>query len=235
MRDTFYILFLVFQLTICNGQNQEKLTEFCVINLLGAELYENPSFESRILYKLKIGDKLTSKTIISTKDTKMVGPNFNLGGDWIKTSVSGFNGFVFSSDLTKKNPVINTIAFGQKTIDLLGKKLNDKIVERIITIEKHEYQVQDKITEYENGTYTYKAFDSCFDHLTEYRNLELNEVYHQMVSKYCIYSSKGEYLIPVFQVRIGKTIKFESQGATQDLQIELKEDGIIKVSSYDCT
>jgi len=95
--------------------------------------------------------------------------------------------------------------------------------------------VQDKITEYENGTYTYKAFDDCFDHLTEYRNLELNEVYHQMVSKYCIFLSNGEYLLPIFQVRIGKTIKFESQGATQDLQIELKEDGIIKVSSYDCT
>ena len=103
MRDTFYTLFLVFQLTICHGQNQENPTEFCVINLLGAELYEDPSFESRILYKLKIGDKLTSKTIISTNDTKMVGPNFNLGGDWIKTNVSGFNGFVFSSDLTKKN------------------------------------------------------------------------------------------------------------------------------------
>ena len=235
MKYTFYLLFLVFQLTVCRGQNLEKPAEFCVINMLGAELYENPSFESRILYKLKISDKLTSKTIISTEDTKKIGPEFSLDGDWIKTRVSGYNGFVFSSDLTKKNPIIKTNAYGQITVDLLGTKLNDKIVERIITIEGREYHVQDKITEYENGIYTYKAFDNCFDHLTEYRNLELNEVYHQMVSRYSIFSYSGGYLLPVFQERIGKIIKFGSQGATEDLKIELKENGIIKVSSYDCT
>lgn len=44
-----------------------------------------------------------------------------------------------------------------------------------------------------------------------------------------------KYYIPEFQERTENIIKFEGEGATQDLQIEIMKDGIIKVSSYDCT
>lgn len=43
------------------------------------------------------------------------------------------------------------------------------------------------------------------------------------------------FWIPRFQEKSENTIKFEGEGATEDLKIELKEDRIITVSSYDYT
>ena len=56
-----------------------------------------------------------------------------------------------------------------------------------------------------------------------------------MVRDYGGIMNVNEFWIPIFQEKSGNFIKFEGEGATEDLKIEIKENGKIIVSSYDCT
>ncbi len=56
-----------------------------------------------------------------------------------------------------------------------------------------------------------------------------------MVSDYYGLMSDNNTWIPIFQGKEGNTIKFDGAGATQDLEIQIKENGIFIVSSYDST
>ena len=218
------------------GQSPENRTELCVINILGAKVYEKPTFESKALTELKVGEKIIIEKTIKTDDQIEIGNGFSLNGNWIKPV--NINGFVFSSNLTNKNVETGKTENGQTFINLLGKMTGKKEEEKLIQTENGEFPKYFEYKYYENGTYTYTAWDGCFDHITEYKNLTLNEVYHQMVSDYVVIMTEvngTSFWIPIFQEKSGNIIKFEEIGATQDLKIELKENEIIIVSSYDCT
>jgi hypothetical protein len=215
------------------GQNLENGTELCVINMLGAKVYEKPTFESKALTELKIGENLIIETIIQTDEHIEIGNGFSLNGNWIKPL--NINGFIFSSDLSDKNVEIGKSKYGQTYINLLGKLTDKKEEKKLIKTENGEFPKYFEYKYYENGTYTYSAWDGCFDHITEYKNLSLNEVYHQMVSDYGGIMNENEFWTPIFQEKYGNFIKFEGEGATEDLKIELKENGKIIVTSYDCT
>lgn len=100
-------------------------------------------------------------------------------GSWIKTEVLGFTGFVFSADLTKLKPEITTNEFGQTFIELLGNKISERTEKRNQSYDGTNYVIEDEITVFENGIKLYWTFDSCFNHITKYKNLKINEVYHQ--------------------------------------------------------
>jgi hypothetical protein len=71
-----------------------------------------------------------------------------------------------------------------------------------------------------------------------YKNLTLNEVYHQLtVSSLVINETKdGNFIeIPRFIEKKGNEYLFEGEGATQDLKIIVNKDGTFTISSYDCT
>ena len=211
----------------------KKNSDLSVINMLGAKVYEKPTFDSKTVSELPIGENIIVEKSIETKERFRIGENFSLSGKWIKPN--GINGFVFSSDLTDKKADISPNEYGQTNLNLRGKLISEKSEEKQIKTENGVFPKYFEYKYYENGTYTYTSWDGCFDHVTEYKNLTLNEVYHQMVSDYYGIMGDNETWIPIFQGKEENIIKFEGEGATEDLKIETKENGIIVVSSYDCT
>ena len=230
---------LIFTLLFFNshfGQSPANKAELCVINMLGAKVYEKPTFDSKALTELKLGENIIIENIIQTNEQFEIGKGFYLTGNWIKPM--NINGFLFSSDLTDKNVEIGKSEYGQTFINLLGKMTDKKEEKKLIATENGEFLKYFEYKYYVNGTYTYTAWDGCFDHITEYKNLTLNEVYHQMVSDYGMNMTDvngTSFWIPIFQEKSENFIKFEGEGATEDLKIELKQNGIVIVSSYDCT
>ena len=233
MKRCFTLILIILFINSHFGQNLKNGTELCVINLLGAKVYEKPTFESKALTELKVGENLIIETIIQTDEQMEIGKGFSLSGNWIKPM--NINGFVFSSDLSDKKVEIGKSKYGQTYINLLGKLTDKKEEEKLVKMDNGEFPQYFEYKYYENGTYTYSSFDGCFNHKTEYKNLTLSQVYHQMVSDYYGIMGDSETWIPVFQGRDGNIIKFEGEGATEDLKIKIKENGILTVSSYDCT
>jgi hypothetical protein len=233
MKNCLKLIFTILFINSIFGQNPENKTEFCVINMLGAKVYEKPTFQSKMLTELKVGKTIIIEQIIQTDEQIEIGNKFSLSGNWIKPM--NVSGFVFSSDLSDKNVEIGRSKYGQTYINLLGELTDKKEEKKLIKTENGEFPKYFEYKYYENGTYTYTAWDGCFDHVTEYKNLTLNEVYHQMVSDYGEIMNENEFWVPIFQEKSENFIKFEGEGATEDLKIELKENGKIIVSSYDCT
>lgn len=233
MSKNITLLFIIFFINFISSQNLVLNDQMCVINILGSKVYEKPTFDSQVLIELLVGHMLIVEKSIETKEKFKIGDNFSLSGSWIKPK--GLNGYVFSSDLSNKEAKIDLNEFGQIKVNLLGKLLSEKSGERQVKTENGAYPEYFEFKYYENGTYNYKSFDGCFDHNVQYKNLILSEVYHQMVSDYYGLMGDSKTWIPIFIVKEGNTIEFEGEGATQDLKIEIKENGIFIVSSYDCT
>ena len=229
-------MFIILFINSISGQNLEIGDELCVINMLGAKVYERPTFKSKTITQLKIGENIIIENLVETNEEMEIGNGFSLSGDWIKPI--DIKGFIFSSNLTEKKVEIGKSKYGQPFINLLGKVTEKKEEKKLVKLENGEFPQYIEYKYYENGTYTYSSFGGCFDHLTEYKNLSLNDVYHQMVSDYAIISidvNETSIRIPRILEKTDNIINFEGEGATEDLKIELKENGGIIVSSYDCT
>lgn len=234
MKNFLKLIFTIVFINSINGQNPENHTELCVINMLGAKVYEKPTFQSKTLTELKVGEIISVEFIIQTDEKMEIGNGFSLSGNWIKPKY--INGFIFSSNLSDKNVEIGKNEFGQTYINLLGDITDKKEEKKLIKTENGEFPKYFEYKYYENGTYTYTAWDGCFDHITKYKNLTLNEVYHQMVSDYGGEMSENDFRIPKLKEITGNYLKFNVLlGATEDLKIEIKENGVYIVSSYDCT
>ncbi|NJY64307.1 hypothetical protein HC174_16335 [Salinimicrobium sp. CDJ15-81-2] len=233
MKKPIAILFTLFLLTASFGQTNEESHQLCVINILGAKVYEKPTFDSKTLAHLPVGKTVVIEKAVDSQEILKIGNGFSLKGNWIKPK--GINGFVFSSDLTDKKAEIGKNQFGHNFINVLGSLIEKKEEEKMVKTDQGEFPKHFEYKFYENGIYTYTSWDGCFDHVTEYKNLSLSEVYHQMVSDYGIMMNGNEFQVPMFKEKSGNTLKFEGGGATEDLQIEIKDNGTIVVSSYDCT
>lgn len=232
MKNNFTLILALLFINFTVGQKTVNKRELHVINALGAKVYEEPTFKSKTLAELPLGESIVLEKTIPTEKKLQVGNEFSLSGDWIKPEK--ISGFIFSSDLTdKKIEIIKTD--DRISINLLGKLTYKKKEKKLIKTESGEFSKYFEYKYYENGNYTYIAWDGCFDHITEYINLSLNEVYHQMVNDYRVQISDGKFQIPTIQEYSGKIIQFDVEGAIEDLKIELKENGNITVSSYDCT
>lgn len=211
---------------------------FYVINISGAELYEHPSLDSKVIKKIKAGEKVIADEILKTDQLRKIGNEFYLAGAFVRVRNKSFSGYIFSSDLTKIRPTLNAVYEGIMLPDILGKEKSKRTEKRIERFDDTEYEIEDEITEYENGTYTYTAFDGCFDHVYVYRNMTLGEVYHHLTLKNVMIDVTGgasDVVIPMFKEKKGNEYLFEDEGATQNLKIIENEDGTFTVSSYDCT
>lgn len=236
MKKIILILLTIVLSNSLFSQSREDTTEFTVINILGAEVYEKPTFNSEKLTNIPVGQKLTLEKAIDTDEKIVFGTDFCLSGKWIKPKE--LNGFVFSSDLTNKKVKTGTNEFGQKYIDILGKLISKKEEEKDIKTDNGVFPKFFEYRFYENGKYTYTAWDGCFDHVTEYHNFNINEVYHQMVSDYGVILNDKDgsnFWVPKYENKTENILNFESMGATQELKIKIISEGIYEVSSYDCT
>ena len=215
------------------GQDQKKKMQSTVINILGANVYEQPTFGSKTLTKLLVGEFITIEKQIPSNERFQIGPGFSIPGNWIKPE--SIDGYIFSSDLTDKEVDTGLNKFGQHFINLRGKLLSTETEEKQTETPMGNFPKYFEYKYYENGNYTYIEWDGCFDHIYEYKNLSINEVYHQMVSDYSKLINENEISVPSFFEKVDNNMKFEGVGATQDLTFECKENGISVVSSYDCT
>jgi len=120
-------------------------------------------------------------------------------------------------------------------MNLRGKLISEISDKKFIKTENGEFPQYIEIKIYEKGTYTYTVWDDCFNHLDEFVNFTLSEVYHQMISDYYGTINENELWIPIFDEKSENTYRFDGEGATQDLRIVVRENGLIIVASYDCT
>ncbi len=228
------ILVTILSIFLFWNQSQKVSVDLHVINSMGATVFEAPTFESGIIDRLTLGQKIEVEKSIPTTEIYYLGSDWGLEGNWIKAK--GINGYIFSSDLTDKEVEFTLDNFEETKFDLKGKLVDQKEEEKKIKNQGGEFPIHLTYEFYENGTYSRKFFDGCFDHLTEYKNLSLNEIYHQMINDYSQLTTSLEFSGPVFTEKSGNIIRFQvKDGPTEDLKIEIKENGIIEVSSYDCT
>ena len=238
MKKTLFLTILIFGIISCSsGQKENKKSVFYVINVLGAELYEKPSLDSKVIEKIKVGKNVIAKEIFKTGgQSKKIGNDFYLAGSFIKIQKGKNKGFVFTSDLTTIKPIFREIQKGIIIPDIDGKEKNKRTKKRIVKYNNKEYEIEDEITEYENVTYTYTAFDGCFNHTYLYKNLTLSEIYHQLtVNCVVINETDMKIEIPRFIKKNGNEYLFEGEGATESLKIIDNKDGTFTISSYDCT
>lgn len=231
-KNFFNLIFMLIFVSSLLGQNQQN-EGLCVINMTGAKVFEEPSFNSKELGVIPVGEVVIPEGFINTNEKFTTANQFSLTGHWIKPK--DVDGFLFSSDLTSKDVEIQQNIHGQTSVNLLGKLIGQKEEKKMIMTDNGEFPQYVEYKYYENGTYTYSAWDGCFDHITEYKNLTFTEVYHQMVSDYGALINETDFWIPTYQGQSGNTIRFAGDGATEDLKIELKDNGTIIVASYDCT
>jgi hypothetical protein len=137
--------------------------------------------DSKVIEKIKVGEKIIAEEILKTGQSKKMGNKFYLSGSFIKFQSESIKGFVFSSDLTKIKPLLTEYQKGIIVPDVNGKQESKRIEKRTEKFDNKEYEIEEEIIEFENVTYTYTAFDGCFDHVYVYKNLTLNEVYHQLI------------------------------------------------------
>nr|WP_315198496.1 hypothetical protein [uncultured Flavobacterium sp.] len=235
MKRRLVLLFLTLIVNITFSQNKTHPSEWYVINKLGAKVYEQASFKSKVVTVLKTGAVLNAESYLETKDVYKIKDDFGLIGKWVKTKVKGINGFVFSSDLTNQKLDFKKAQEGQIYFNLLGNLISEKSSRVNVKTKNGVFPKIIKTKIYKNGIETEIAWDGCFNHKTEYRKFKFNEVYHQMVNDYIIVEDKGKFLIPVFDGKSGNVFKFSVEiGLTEDLKIEVKENDLIIISSYDC-
>ena len=221
-----------------SGQKANDNNTFFIINVLGANLYEQPSLDSKVIQKIKPGHKIVADEILKTGQSINIGNEFYLGGNFVKIKNKDITGYIFSSDLTKIKPELKKIYEDILIPDIHGKEKSKRIEKRIEKFDNKEYEIEDEITEYENVTYTYTAFDGCFDHVYVYKNMSLSEVYHQLTIHNFVINetAEGNFIeIPKFKEKKENEYLFEGEGATQDLKLIDNKDGTYTISSYDCT
>lgn len=238
MKKLLLTVIILLHFTSCDAQKSNLENDFYVINVLGAELYEKPSLNSKVLLKIKVGEKLIAKEIIKTEQSKIIGKGFSFSGNFIKIHYKSYTGYIFSSDLTKIKPSIKVDYDGILVADIMGIEKGKRIEKRYEKFDGKEYEIEDEITEYENGSYTYTAFDGCFDHVYIFKNMTLNEVYHQLINLYFFagQTENGRQIeIPKFFKKTINEYYFNSIDATQDLKLIDNQDGRFTISSYDCT
>lgn len=221
------------------GQAQKTDSEqLYVINGLGAALYSMPSFNAPLVGTAVAGSSIEVIERLPTDQKRDLGETWSLEGDFIKIVHGLQYAYVFSSDLGDK-PVSLVKAFREMKVPmLLGKQLDKKEVTRTISIDDKSYDVTDKITTYEYGTYTYYMFDGCSNDTYEIKGLTLTEVYHQLRNSNTMIVQRGEVIsleMPWFVEKQGNKYLFGVDGATEELQIVENEDGSYTISSYACT
>ena len=214
---------------------------FYIVALTGAEVHAQLSFASKLLRRLPLGGVVQAQQMIVSQEVQRVGAGLALAGDWVKVTTPVYAGYVFSADLTTRRPVLKKSRSGMAYIDLLGLQKSSPREKQLPTSNAEKHAVDEtstEVTEYANGTYSTTASDGCFAHEYAFRQLALNEVYHQLISGYAGYEG-NQLRLPKLIGKKGNvytfTCGFGDTDAAQQLQLIVHKDGTFSMSSYDCT
>lgn len=213
------------------------LTRYC-INLAGTAVYRQPSFRAAVRQRLPVGRAIRVAGVRASPDTRTIGPGLALPGDWLQVDLNGTPGYVFSSDVTARRPQVLRDPAGWSYVSLLGAEGRHRTTQQPGVSNHPDDKAEVTTTQYANGTYTYTAYDGCFDHVYVFTNLTLAEAYHQLMNSHSNYEN-GALRQPRLRARKGREILFENGevagDASQDLKLVIRPDKRIELRSYDCT
>jgi len=218
---------------------QEKRDEnsYYVINIFGANLYEKPSLDSEIIENIKVGEKIVANRILKTEQPIHIGVEFQLQGGFIEVKNQVYSGFIHSSDLTRFKPQLEEILDGIIIPDFKGKVKSKTSEKKIETFNNKEYEVEVEITTYENVIHTYTDLNECLENTYLYKDMTLNEVYHQLPvhnPNIDITSKRSVILMPEFIEKKRNKYFFRGIGITRYTTIVENLDGQYLISSLDC-
>ncbi|MHA7943974.1 hypothetical protein ACJOV8_012935 [Formosa sp. 3Alg 14/1] len=226
------------EMTIGNSSKEksEKIT-FFVINIYGAQLYEKPALDSKLIKRISVGEKIVAEHILETKQSIHIGEGFQLPGHFVEVKNQVGSGFIHSSDLTTFRPRLEPIYNGIIIPDFKGKLIHKSTDKRIEKFNDKPFEVEEDITTYENVIHTYTDFNDCFENTYLYRYMTLHEVYHQLPvhDPKIDVNSKGNFiLMPEFIEKKDNQYIFKGIGITRSIAIIENEDGQFLITSLDC-
>ncbi|RSK48429.1 SH3 domain-containing protein [Hymenobacter rigui] len=223
--------------TAPSQKNTASLSRYC-INRAGTAVYSQPSFQAAVRQQLPVGQAIRVAEVRPSSATCTIGPGLALPGDWLRIDLNGTPGYVFSSDVTARRPQVLRDSDGRAYVSLLGVEGRHRTLQQPGVSNHPGDKAEVTITQFANGTYTYTAYDGCFDHVYVFTTLTLAEAYHQMINSHSAYEN-GKLRQPQLSARKGKEILFENKevagDASQDLKLVIRPDKRIELRSYDCT
>jgi len=210
---------------------------FFVINIFGAQLYEKPALDSKLIKRISVGEKIVAEHILETKQSIHIGEGFQLHGHFIKVKHQVYSGFIHSSDLTTFRPRLEQVYDGVLIPDFKGALKHKTTETRIEHYNDKPYEVEETISTYEHVVHTYADFNDGFENIYLYKYMELHEVYHQLPvhNPKIDITSKGNFiLMPEFIEKKDNQYIFKGIGITRSMAIIKNKDGQFLMSSLDC-
>lgn len=212
-------------------------TRYC-INRAGTAVYGQPSLRAAVRQYLPVGRAIGVLEVRPSADTRLIGKSLVLPGDWLRIELNGTPGYVFSSDVTAHRPQVLRSSDGRPYVVLLGAKQSSYSKKHQVRVANHNETITDDITQYAHCTYTYTAFDGCFDHSYRFSGLSLAEVYHHLANGYSGYQN-GKLVLPKVLTHQGRTFSFTpglgDADATQEIKLIIHPDNRIELQTADCT
>ncbi|REE08143.1 hypothetical protein DFQ09_10819 [Winogradskyella pacifica] len=221
------------------NSSKEKSAQntFFVITIFGAQLYEKPSLDSKLITRITVGEKIVAEKIIETKQSIHIGEGFQLHGHFVEVKGQGCSGFIHSSDLTTFRPQLEQVYDGVLIPDFKGKLIHKTTEKRIEKFNDKPFEIEEDITTYENVIHTYTDFVDCFENTYLYKYMTLHEVYHQLPvhDPKIDVTSKGNFiLMPEFIEKKDNQYIFKGIGITRSIAIIENKDGQFLIASLDC-
>lgn len=205
-----------------------------MINLLGATIYTEPSFDAQIVGRIDLGKVVYFEKILDEKSKKQISPELEVEGNWIEIMLDFSYGYIFSSDLSTKASELIIEHHDFQTVNIFGKELEKKEYTEQTVIDGKSYPMEKKVTSYEFALINETFFDGCHD--TEYllEGFSLSEAYHQLIN---LHSRKYniQIEIPAIISREGNIWNFSDLDAIQELKLHDLGDGKFKITLYSCT
>jgi len=157
-----------------------------VWNVRGTSLMAGPSASSDTIALLKLG---TSLKIIDEHPGKYpceerINDKIKLKGFRVQVKTGDKIGYVFDGDIYKINPFPVNELKNKNTLSLINRVLGAKLGFKVVTKKEKvgedsaEYEVEYKITFFQNGQETVSSFDGCDDDDYLFYNLKFAGAYH---------------------------------------------------------
>lgn len=234
MRSLILSVLFTIQFTFFGIAQEKSLT---VLNILGASVYAEPSFESQKIIHLDFGEEIRGVE----KESKSAVQNFEnaigLEGIWFQVLFGDFDtGYIFSTEVTEKKISFSENEYGIRTWEVLGLELTKNNETKMVTVDGKDFPYKLVTIEYENGIYTVEIFDGCFDHKYRLQNFTSSEAFHAVNHLY--FESTGQKNSHQIIPRILESGKdkwlFEGYPPTSDLTLTNLGQNQFLIESYDC-
>lgn len=247
----FSLMSLIFSQGLYGQKTTSPFERHFTWNTDSTIVYLEPDIASNKITKLNYGTEVTIleelKNVPAQFKVETSDPfegEYFLNGHWIEIDVQGLRGFVFSGEVINFPPHIQT-SWGRyrrtpEQYNDFGWNVKVEEEKEPIKIKENTYYNHVEKTFFPDGSYVIdEAFDGCFHHQYYFKGKKINQVYFLLKAEYASQHqgiNGTVYSFPKLIMASENRFEFENGfEASQDIHIEIKEDGKIFFGSYDCT